>query len=200
MTDAAAPSAPASNAQIDEIRAGSGRIDVVIHAAGVIEDRLHSEKSATSFNRVFDTKVHGARTLMSRLGEDVKVCAFFSSIAAVFGNAGQCDYAAANDVLDGFSRSGGSKTSAHCLSVNWGPWRGAGMVNEELQARHRERAFGLLEPRDAAAAFIDELLCGVEPQVVLSAELPRAFMGLKLLPSNRYPVQDSAFDEQRVAE
>ena len=85
---------------IDEIRAHHGRIDAVFHAAGLIEDKLVAHKTAESFERVFDTKVAGALTLVEKLRDDTRLIVFFSSAAAVFGNAGQTDYAAANDVLD----------------------------------------------------------------------------------------------------
>ena len=90
----------AFGAHIQQIYARYGRIDGVIHGAGVIEDKLLRDKSTESFDRVFDTKVRGALMLYSLLRDGVKFVVFFSSVASAFGNRGQIDYAAANDVLD----------------------------------------------------------------------------------------------------
>ena len=65
-----------------------------------MEDRLLRDKTPESFDRVFDTKVVSARVLAERLRpEDLRFCAFFTSIASRYGNKGQSDYAASNEVL-----------------------------------------------------------------------------------------------------
>ena len=80
-----------------------GRLDGVVFAAGVIEDRLLADKTVASFRRVFDTKVGGAQHLrdaLTELGVRPGFVVLFGSIAGVLGNRGQADYAAANDALD----------------------------------------------------------------------------------------------------
>jgi NAD(P)-dependent dehydrogenase (short-subunit alcohol dehydrogenase family) len=47
---------------VKEIHAEHGRLDGVVYAAGVIEDRLIAEKTTESFQRVYGTKTHGAET------------------------------------------------------------------------------------------------------------------------------------------
>jgi NAD(P)-dependent dehydrogenase (short-subunit alcohol dehydrogenase family) len=44
-----------------------GRLDGVIHGAGLIEDRLIADKTVDLFDCVFNTKVSGALTLLSKL-------------------------------------------------------------------------------------------------------------------------------------
>ena len=51
---------------IDDVYRTHGRLDGVIHGAGIIEDKLVEEKTPESFDRVFDTKVRSA-FLLSRL-------------------------------------------------------------------------------------------------------------------------------------
>ena len=53
-------------ALIDEVYARHGRIDGVIHGAGVIEDKLVRDKEPASFERVVATKAGAARTLVGR--------------------------------------------------------------------------------------------------------------------------------------
>jgi hypothetical protein len=62
-----------------------------------------AEKTPESFTRVFGTKADGARALfdgLDSLPTPPKFSVLFGSIAAVFGNRGQSDYASANDALE----------------------------------------------------------------------------------------------------
>jgi NAD(P)-dependent dehydrogenase (short-subunit alcohol dehydrogenase family) len=84
---------------IAELNASTG-ITGVIHGAGVIEDKLLRDKTPESFDRVFGTKVDSALTLARRLDPArLKFFALFASITSRYGNRGQSDYAAANEVL-----------------------------------------------------------------------------------------------------
>jgi NAD(P)-dependent dehydrogenase (short-subunit alcohol dehydrogenase family) len=145
------------------------RLDVVIHGAGILDDGLLENKSVDSFARVYDTKVLGARSLLANIREDTRLIAFCSSISSVFGNQGQTDYAAANDYLDKLALTLNGRNGRRALSINWGPWSGVGMVTKELEALYRRRGVGLIQPRQGAREFVDELLFGTGAQVVLMA-------------------------------
>ncbi|HET7693028.1 MAG TPA: SDR family NAD(P)-dependent oxidoreductase [Gemmatimonadota bacterium] len=147
----------AFGALIDEIHARHGRIDAVFHAAGLIEDKLVVHKTVESFERVFDTKVAGALTLVAKLREDTRLIVFFSSAAAVFGNAGQTDYAAANDVLDRLAIHLAESRPVRAISVAWGPWDSAGMVSAELRREYDRRGIGLIPPQAGVAGLLDEI-------------------------------------------
>lgn len=159
----------AFGALIDQIYATHGRLDGVIHGAGVVEDKQFSDKTRESFDRVFDTKVKSALTLIERLRDDLRFLVFFSSASSVFGNRGQVDYAAANDVLDKLALYLSRNRSARVLSVNWGPWSGTGMVKPELQRVYEKQGIGLIEPDRGVQVFIEELTRGNDPQVILMA-------------------------------
>ena len=88
-------------ALIDRVYETHGRIDGVIHGAGVIEDRLVRDKELESLRRVLATKAGSARTLARRLRpDDLRFVVFFGSVSGRFGNRGQADYAAASEVLN----------------------------------------------------------------------------------------------------
>ncbi|HJR52740.1 MAG TPA: SDR family NAD(P)-dependent oxidoreductase, partial [Gemmatimonadota bacterium] len=142
---------------IDGIRALHGRIDAVFHAAGLIEDKLVVHKTVESFERVFDTKVAGALTLVEKLREDTRLIVFFSSAAGVFGNAGQTDYAAANDVLDRLAIHLAERGTMRAISVAWGPWDSAGMVSDALRREYDRRGIGLIPLRAGVAGLFDEI-------------------------------------------
>jgi NAD(P)-dependent dehydrogenase (short-subunit alcohol dehydrogenase family)/malonyl CoA-acyl carrier protein transacylase len=161
---------------VDDLYAHHGRIDGAIHAAGIIEDRLLRDKTPESFARVFETKVAGALTLAEKLRDDVGFVVFFSSVASVFGNRGQIDYAAANDVLDKLAVVLNSRLPARVLSINWGPWGDGGMVSPELARELARRGVGLIAPEEGVEEFIAELLHGHrdDAQVVLVKADPAA--------------------------
>ncbi|MEK6249933.1 MAG: SDR family NAD(P)-dependent oxidoreductase, partial [Planctomycetales bacterium] len=81
---------------LQNVRKSLGPIRAIVHGAGVIEDRLIQDKTLEQFNRVYETKVGGFRTLMDAASSDpLKYIVVFSSVAARFGNKGQVDYAMA---------------------------------------------------------------------------------------------------------
>ncbi|MFD4877875.1 SDR family NAD(P)-dependent oxidoreductase [Streptomyces sp. NPDC058420] len=154
---------------VKEIHAEHGRLDGVVYAAGVIEDRLIAEKTTESFQRVYGTKIHGAETLLSALEELPNGPAFavlFGSISAVLGNRGQVDYAAANDALQSLGTDWAARTGHRALTVHWGPWAPTGghhgMVTPELGREYTRRGISLIDPEEGTAALLRELAWGDE--------------------------------------
>jgi hypothetical protein len=89
----------------------------------------------------------------------VKFVVFYSSVASVFGNRGQVDYAAANDVMDKLAYSLQSRISGRAVSINWGPWSGKGMVSPELEREYARRGVKLIALQDGIDALLTELRC-----------------------------------------
>jgi len=152
--------ADAFGALIDGLYDEHGRLDGVVHAAGVLEDKLLLQKTPESFDRVFDTKVVGARVIARHLRPGARFVVFFGSVSGVLGNRGQVDYAAANDALDKLARTLNGRLAERVLSIDWGPWGGGGMVSAELEREYNRRGVGLIDPDQGARAFVDELLHG----------------------------------------
>jgi acyl transferase domain-containing protein/NAD(P)H-dependent flavin oxidoreductase YrpB (nitropropane dioxygenase family) len=158
---------------VKEIHAEHGRLDGVVYAAGVIEDKLIAEKSPRSYDRVFRTKVDGARELLDALGElpdgeGPRFAVLFGSVAAALGNRGQSDYAAANDALETLgSRWADSGTGRRGLTVHWGPWAPTGdgnhgMVTPELMRHYAGRGIQLIDPDEGTMSLLRELAWGPE--------------------------------------
>ena len=163
---------PAFGALIDELYRRHGRLDGVIHGAGVLEDKLLRHKTPESFERVFETKVAGARTLVERLRRDVRFVVLFSSVSGAFGNRGQIDYAAANDALDKLAASLARELPGRVVSIDWGPWGGTGMVSPELEREYARRGIGLIDPERGVEALLAELHGGRgDAQVILTARI-----------------------------
>jgi acyl transferase domain-containing protein/NAD(P)H-dependent flavin oxidoreductase YrpB (nitropropane dioxygenase family)/NADP-dependent 3-hydroxy acid dehydrogenase YdfG len=154
---------------VEDLHARHGRLDAVIHGAGLIEDRRIEDKTPESFARVFDTKVASALALADALPPSARYVVLFGSVAGVLGNAGQSDYAAANDALDALAARLAGKESGRVVSIDWGPWAGAGMVSLELAREYERRGVGLIPVGRGVAALLDELARGgAEAQVVLA--------------------------------
>ncbi|SEQ05434.1 Acyl transferase domain-containing protein [Solimonas aquatica] len=166
---------------IDEVYARRGRIDGVIHGAGVVEDKLVRDKTVDSFVRVFDTKVRGAMVLSRRIHDDVKFVVFFSSVASAFGNRGQVDYASANDVLDKLAHAWQQRIKGRVLSVNWGPWADTGMVSESLKNEYLRKGIGLIPQQQGVQALLRELAqASGDSQVVFMCGKPASFGALPI--------------------
>ncbi len=163
---------------VDDIYCRHDRLDGVIHGAGVVEDQLARDKSADSFARVFDTKVNGALAIAEKVRQDIGFVVFFSSIAATFGSRGQSDYAAANDFLDRLAVELNRKLPGRVLSINWGPWRDAGMVSPELAREYAKRGIELIDPEAGVASFLDELLHGspLDSRIILMRGDPASML------------------------
>jgi NAD(P)-dependent dehydrogenase (short-subunit alcohol dehydrogenase family) len=132
---------------IDGIYTSFGRLDGVIHGAGVIEDKLIRDKVPDSFDRVFDTKVDSAFVLSRKLRpEHLRFLVFFSSVAGRFGNRGQGDYAAANEVLNKLAVTLDREWPCRVVAINWGPWDTEGMVSAEVRKQFAERGVQVISP------------------------------------------------------
>ena len=147
-----------------------GRIDGVIHGAGLLEDKLFHQKTPESFERVMSTKVTPLRVLAEHLKDDVQFVTLFSSVASVYGSRGQTDYAAANSVLDKYAWELRKKIKGKVTAINWGPWKGTGMVSPSLEREYERRGIPLIPLGDGMETFVNELKYGTESQVLIMAE------------------------------
>jgi NAD(P)-dependent dehydrogenase (short-subunit alcohol dehydrogenase family) len=164
----------AFNALIDDIYRRLGRMDGVIHGAGVISDKLILNKSLETFDTVFETKVLPALTLAARLDfATLRFIVFLSSVAGRFGNIGQADYSAANEVLNKLAdQLSHAWPHLHALAINWGPWD-AGMVNDDLRRLYASRSIQPIAAAIGERHFLDELEHGPrrQPEIVISSSI-----------------------------
>ncbi|HMN75225.1 MAG TPA: SDR family NAD(P)-dependent oxidoreductase [Burkholderiaceae bacterium] len=165
---------------LGDVTARLGRIDGVVHGAGVIEDKRLADKSSDSWSRVVETKVIGALLLQKHLDPAaLKFFTVFSSVAGRYGNSGQSDYATANELMNrlcvALQARWGDRVAVSALC--WGPWGatkfGAGMVTAETEAKFAEKGVQLVSAALGRRLFRQELaraegtpvevICGVGP-------------------------------------
>ena len=140
------------------VRAEVGPISGIVHGAGVLADKRIGDKTREQFDAVFGTKVDGIANLLEATRQDpLRVICLFSSIASLHGNAGQCDYAMANGVLNAVARAEAARRpDCTVKAIAWGPWDG-GMVGPALKQHFRRLSVGLIAPDDGAAFMLREL-------------------------------------------
>ncbi|MFI6954370.1 SDR family NAD(P)-dependent oxidoreductase [Nocardia sp. NPDC050408] len=127
----------------------------VVHGAGVLADSMLTDKTAESIQRVLDPKISGLAIVLAALGE-LRHLVLFTSVAGLFGNAGQADYATANEALSRFAVSYRRRhPDCHVTAIDWGAWDG-GMVTPELREHFHARGIALLDPQTGATAFTEQ--------------------------------------------
>lgn len=126
-----------------------GKINGIIHAAGVLRDSLIRNKTVDEMSAVLAPKVYGTFYLDELTkNEELDFFVTFSSLAAVAGNAGQCDYSFANHFMDSFAaererlRAQGSR-SGKTLSINWSLWADGGMKLDEQTELYFKKTLGI---------------------------------------------------------
>jgi malonyl CoA-acyl carrier protein transacylase len=109
--------------------ATSGRIDVLIHAGGLEISHFLPDKPQQEFDLVFDVKADGWHHILTALGDaKPRAAVVFSSIAGRFGNGGQTDYSAANDLLCK-AISNLRAQGVKAIAIDWTAWAQIGMAS-----------------------------------------------------------------------
>lgn len=153
---------------ICDIKNKFGKLDGVIHASGHLEDKLTVDKTPESFDRVLATKLAPLSVLVEEFQPSLKYCVLFSSVTSVFGNKGQIDYGTANAVFDQLANALTKVSSdTRVIAINWGPWKGKGMIDHSLEQDFIRRGVTLIPLKEGAKAFLNELLYGDGGQAIL---------------------------------
>ncbi len=141
----------------------------IVHAAGVLDDALLMNQSATSFEKVFSAKVHGTQYLHElTIEHDLSFFILYSSLSSVFGTAGQANYAAANSFMDAFAHKRASM-GLPVSAVNWGLWKDGlvdagilqAMTEQGIMPLQKEKAFLAME-RQIEANSINPAIFHIE--------------------------------------
>ncbi|HEX6898667.1 MAG TPA: SDR family NAD(P)-dependent oxidoreductase [Thermoanaerobaculia bacterium] len=159
---------------MDRVRETAGRVDVLIHAGGLEISRLMPDKQPEEYDLVFDVKADGWFNLMKGLGAmPLGAAVVFSSIAGRFGNGGQTDYSAANDLLcKQISALRRTRPGTLGLAVDWTAWGGIGMATRGSIPKVMEAAGIDMLPPETGIPFVrQELTRGGAGEVVVAGRL-----------------------------
>lgn len=186
-----------------------GAVTGVIHGAGNLADKLIENKSARDFELVVNTKIKGLRNILQAVQpENLRFLVLFSSMAGFFGNAGQADYAMANEILNKSAHIlDKSLPDCRVLSINWGPWD-SGMVSPELKKVFKERNIHLIPADLGAQALIKELTRAEQPaaQILIGSPIHadlefQPLQGEKFSVTRKLKLEDNPFlNDHRIGE
>lgn len=158
---------------VERIRMRFGKVNGVIHAAGVAGSNLIQLRTPEKALSVLSPKVRGTQVLYDLFASDGTLDFFVmcSSLAAFLGGFGQSDYAAANSYMDAFANA---RFAGRTLvtSIAWDAWDEVGMA-VETERRNDVRAVveRTLETAMTPAEGVQVLECvlgGDSPRIVVS--------------------------------
>jgi 3-oxoacyl-[acyl-carrier protein] reductase len=113
----------AVQAVAEQILSEASRVDILVNNAGITRDGLLMRMSEEDWDAVLNTNLKGSFLLTKALirafvrqrsGRIINI----SSIAALGGNAGQCNYAASKAALIGFTKSLAREVASRGITVN----------------------------------------------------------------------------------
>ena len=157
-----------------KIKAKNGRVDGLIHFAGLERSKLIYDKDPAEYYRIFDVKATSfASFLANNIVRDDGFFAFASSIAGKYGNLGQSDYASANDYL---AKSAFSLTNQgyRAIAIAMSAYKNVGMgVRAGVETFLKSNGVDFVDPEDGMQIFLDEIVYGDVPEIVLTGSLGR---------------------------
>ncbi|MCY0941367.1 type I polyketide synthase [Streptomyces antarcticus] len=132
----------------------------IVHAAGVLDNRMVPDVDEASLRGVMRPKAEGAWVLHERFPVgSLDFFVLFSSCGQLLGLPGQASYGAANAFLDALALHRNASAEAAGLvgdttSFAWTSWRGQGMaVNEVVDLELRERGVADISLPEAFGAW-----------------------------------------------
>ena len=150
----------AVNAVMGEVTERYGKIDGIVHGAGVLRDSLLSQMTPDDFSMVANVKLLGAWNLFSAAEKaGLKFFVGLSSVAAIQGNPGQTNYTAANRMMSALLRTL-SRQNGNILfkALMLPPIEGAGMSEDpEVREILKRKGVGYIHVNELAGLFCREL-------------------------------------------
>ncbi len=184
------------------VRTSHGRIDAVVHAAGVLADALVGSKQAGDVDAVLETKVGGAQALLEATATDsLKLVALIGSWAGRFGNAAQTDYSAANEMM---ARLAVSASGPRTVAIDYPPWADSEMARKIpgfKKAELKAQGVSFLTDQEGVTSFLAAIAQGKGEVLVGHAVPRRSFSHVAAFPVSRLShvyLNDHTMAGQRV--
>jgi len=114
---------------VDRVQKQFGRINGVIHSAGIADGGLIQRRIREKSEQVFNPKITGTLILDELLkDENLDFFILCSSISSITAPLGQVAYCAANAFMDSFAYYKTFNHHTFTVSINWDAWREVGMA------------------------------------------------------------------------
>ncbi|QDT13388.1 type I polyketide synthase [Planctomycetes bacterium K23_9] len=146
---------------VKQIAARFGKVDLLIHGAGVQFSKRLQDRTLSEFRKTYQVKVAGLNHLVDscqrQFGKPVATHVLTSAYS-VFGNDGQHDYGAANETMDRLCAMNSDGDPARWTSLAWLAWDGIGMTRgSEYRALSKQRSLSGITPEIGQQLFRDVL-------------------------------------------
>lgn len=104
-----------------------GRVDGVLHTAGLPGETLMQRMSHETVSDVIRVKTVNAQDMVSA-ANSLDFVVFFSSVTGSIGGPGQAEYTAANAFLSVLAEQAVTKGIDNVFSIDWDAWKSVGMA------------------------------------------------------------------------
>ncbi len=126
-----------------EINAALPPVRGVVHAAGVLNDKMLIHLDWNDFEKVLDPKAAGTINIYLAVGaEELDFFMMLSSITSVVGNMGQGNYASGNYFMNSFAAHMGMNRLPG-YTFCWGPWNEGGMAADKDSVSNTMERMGM---------------------------------------------------------
>ena len=106
---------------LDEIKSKFGKLDILVNNAGVTKDRSLWKMSPEEWNKVISVNLDSiflvTKNALPLMQKDSRIISI-SSIVGLYGNFGQCNYAASKAGIIGFTKSLAKEVAKQQITVN----------------------------------------------------------------------------------
>ncbi|MEC5144183.1 SDR family NAD(P)-dependent oxidoreductase [Chitinophaga sp. 212800010-3] len=193
----------------EDIRKNYGQLNGIIHAAGVLRDNFIVKKTNADIHDVLAAKTNGIVNLDQAWGrQPLDFFLSFSSVAGVWGTAGQSDYAMGNAFVDAYTHYRNELVAAgerkgKTISINWPYWQEGGMkLSSAIIDQYRENTgMAPLTTTAGISAFYGIMSAGVSQVMVVQGDVVKI---RKLLsppaPKNTAPVPPPSRNKMPAAD
>jgi len=173
---------------MNEIKNKFGRVDGLVHFAGIERSKLVVDKAMEEFFLIFNTKATSAvNILKENIIEKNGLWVMISSVAGKFGNLGQSDYAAASDYISKLAINLANR-GMRAFSINMTAIANVGMgIRPGVQTFLKSQGVEFLYPEEVMNALADEISYGDVPEVVYSASLGKLDLDKQLAYDEKFP-------------
>ena len=157
-----------TNSVLDQIVKRYGKIDGIVHAAGIIRDSFVKQMTVENFSAVLDVKYQGAWNLfLASKDSGLRFFVCLSSAASIQGNPGQCNYAAGNRIMTALMEELSlGDGSIRFKSLSLPPVEGSGMAEDpEIRALMKRMNAGYIHVDEVSALFCRELFIARQEDV-----------------------------------
>lgn len=165
-----------------------GKLNGIIHCAGIIKDNYIIKKSIEEFGEVLEPKVKGLVNIdEASKNMDLDIFILFSSISGVMGNPGQSDYSLANAFMDMYAHYRNELVQkkeryGRTISINWPLWTEGGMrIDMETEKMIRENTgMVALNTQKGIQVFYQAIFSGKDQLMVLEGDIDQIKQTLNL--------------------